>query len=83
MIDLHPSSCNICGGETEYISNAGIYGKEYGSGKCYRHRRRDERRTPAKDGPYDDYISDIKAVLHFGGRYRQRPDGAERRRLAT
>jgi hypothetical protein len=35
MIDLHPTVCNICGGNVIYTSNADIYGKEYGSGKCY------------------------------------------------
>jgi len=35
MIDLHPTRCNICGGHVVFISNAAIYGKEYGSGKCY------------------------------------------------
>lgn len=27
--------CNICGGEVIYTSNADIYGRKYGSGKCY------------------------------------------------
>lgn len=36
MIDLHPTVCNICGGKVLYTSNADIYGREYGSGKCYR-----------------------------------------------
>ena len=35
MIDLHPTRCNLCGGRVLFISNAVIYGKEYGSGKCY------------------------------------------------
>lgn len=35
MIDLHPTRCNICGGHVVFTSNATIYGKEYGSGKCY------------------------------------------------
>lgn len=35
MIDLHPTKCNICGGHVVFTSNAAIYGKEYGSGKCY------------------------------------------------
>ena len=30
-----PKICNLCGGEVRYTSNAEIYGKEYGSGKCY------------------------------------------------
>jgi hypothetical protein len=34
-IDLCPTKCNICGGKVVYTSNAEIYGKEYGSGKCY------------------------------------------------
>lgn len=35
MIDKYPKVCNICGGKVIYTSNADIYGKEYGSGKCY------------------------------------------------
>ena len=36
MIDLYPKTCNLCGGRVEFTSNAIIYGREYGSGKCYR-----------------------------------------------
>jgi len=35
MIDLYPKKCNICGGKVIYIDNVVIYGKPYGSGKCY------------------------------------------------
>ena len=35
MIDLYPTKCNLCGGAVVYISNSKIYGREYGSGKCY------------------------------------------------
>lgn len=35
MPDLHPKRCNLCGGSVVYISNAAVYGREYGSGKCY------------------------------------------------
>lgn len=35
MIDLQPTKCNICNGDVIYTSNKIIYGKEYGSGKCY------------------------------------------------
>lgn len=35
MVDLYPTVCNLCGGKVLYISNSQIYGKEYGSGKCY------------------------------------------------
>jgi hypothetical protein len=35
MIDLYPTCCNLCGGEVVFTSNAKIYGREYGSGKCY------------------------------------------------
>jgi len=38
MIDLQPTKCNLCGGKIEYISNARIYGRAYGSGYCYRCR---------------------------------------------
>lgn len=34
-VDLHPTICNICGGEVEYIENSKIYGRSYGSGWCY------------------------------------------------
>ena len=34
-IDLHPTKCNLCGGKVIFTSNSKIYGKEYGSGKCY------------------------------------------------
>lgn len=34
-IDLHPKRCNLCGGAVAYVSNAKIYGKQYGSGYCY------------------------------------------------
>ena len=34
-INLHPTECNLCGGKVVFVSNAGIYGKEYGSGYCY------------------------------------------------
>lgn len=35
MIDLYPKICNLCEGRVEFISNARIYGKQYGSGYCY------------------------------------------------
>lgn len=35
MIDKYPTTCNLCGGKVIYTSKAQIYGKEYGSGKCY------------------------------------------------
>ncbi len=35
MINLYPTKCNLCGGVVVYISNSKIYGREYGSGKCY------------------------------------------------
>lgn len=34
-INLYPTECNICGGKVIYVSNAKIYGKQYGSGYCY------------------------------------------------
>lgn len=34
-VDLHPTKCNLCGGKVIFTSNAMIYGKDYGSGKCY------------------------------------------------
>ena len=38
MINLQPTECNLCGGAVEYVSNAAIYGRKYGSGYCYRCR---------------------------------------------
>lgn len=35
MINVHPEICNLCGGKVIYTSNKNIYGREYGSGKCY------------------------------------------------
>lgn len=35
MVDLYPRKCNLCGGDVIYTSNSRIYGREYGSGKCY------------------------------------------------
>lgn len=34
-MDLYPTICNLCGGKVIYTSNSVIYGREYGSGKCY------------------------------------------------
>lgn len=34
-VNTRPTICNICGGEVIYTSNKIIYGREYGSGKCY------------------------------------------------
>lgn len=34
-VNLYPTRCNLCGGKVIYTSNSTIYGKEYGSGKCY------------------------------------------------
>lgn len=35
MINLYPTKCNLCGGPVAYVSNAVVYGREYGSGWCY------------------------------------------------
>ncbi len=35
MINLQPTVCNICNGHVIYTDNSVIYGKPYGSGKCY------------------------------------------------
>lgn len=35
MIDKYPKTCNLCGGSVIFTSNAVIYGREYGSGRCY------------------------------------------------
>lgn len=34
-MDLHPKVCNLCKGRVVYCSNSKIYGREYGSGRCY------------------------------------------------
>lgn len=33
--EKRPKKCPYCGGEVKYTSNAEIYGKEYGNGRCY------------------------------------------------
>ncbi len=33
--EKYPQKCPFCGGKVQYTSNAEIYGKEYGNGKCY------------------------------------------------
>lgn len=35
MMNLHPTICNLCGGKVIFTSNILVYGKNYGSGKCY------------------------------------------------
>lgn len=30
-----PTKCRYCGGDVVFTSNAEIYGREYGNGKCY------------------------------------------------
>lgn len=35
MVDLQPQKCNLCDGKVVYVSNAKIYGRQYGSGYCY------------------------------------------------
>lgn len=36
MVDLHPKTCNLCGGKVILCSNARVYyGRTYGSGLCY------------------------------------------------
>lgn len=34
-MEKHPTICNLCGGKVIFTSNSNIYGREYGSGKCY------------------------------------------------
>lgn len=34
-MEKYPKVCNICGGKVLYTNNSIIYGKPYGSGKCY------------------------------------------------
>ena len=35
VFEKHPKICHFCGGNVELTSNAKVYGKEYGNGKCY------------------------------------------------
>ncbi len=35
MINLYPQKCNLCGGPVIYTNNAAVYGRKYGSGRCY------------------------------------------------
>lgn len=34
-VNVYPKVCNLCGGKVIYTSNVKVYGREYGSGKCY------------------------------------------------
>lgn len=34
-MNLHPTICNLCGGRVIFTSNTLVYGRSYGSGKCY------------------------------------------------
>lgn len=34
-VNLHPKTCNLCGGDVIFTSNAVIYQREYGSGMAY------------------------------------------------
>lgn len=34
-MEKHPKKCNLCGGEVIFTDNSVVYGKKYGSGKCY------------------------------------------------
>jgi len=31
----YPTTCNLCGGNVLLVDNRRVYGKNYGSGKCY------------------------------------------------
>ena len=35
MYELSPRKCHICGGRVEFVSNDVVYGRCFGSGKCY------------------------------------------------
>ena len=89
MIDLHPTICNICGGEVIFTSNSAVYGKEYGSGKCYlckncgaytgthRPRPRDALGLLA-----DEKMRKGKVMCHelFDARWRGKPKAQKKRR---
>lgn len=34
-MNKRPTTCNLCGGKVKYVSNAEIYGRQYGSGFAY------------------------------------------------
>lgn len=35
LINEYPNVCNKCGGKVVFIDNKQVYGRSYGSGKCY------------------------------------------------
>lgn len=35
MINEYPTTCNLCGGKVIFTDNKEVYGRSYGSGKCY------------------------------------------------
>lgn len=35
VVNKRPTKCNLCGGAVKYVSNAEIYGRQYGSGYAY------------------------------------------------
>ena len=89
MIDLHPTTCNICGGDVIFTSNSVVYGREYGSGKCYlcqncgaytgTHRPRPRE---ALGLLADERMRKGKVMCHklFDARWRGKPKAQKKRR---
>ncbi len=70
-VDLHPTVCNLCGGEVEYIENYKVYGQSYGSGWMYRCKKCDARVGTHKPHPTealgilsDSYMQKAKKMCH-------------------
>lgn len=66
-----PTICRYCGSEVVFTSNAEIYGKEYGEGKCYlcRNRRAFVGVHPGTDKPLgtlaDEELRRWRKAAHF------------------
>ena len=66
-----PTVCRYCGGKVVYTSNAEIYGREYGEGKCYlcRNCRAFVGVHPGTDEPLgtlaDDELRQWRKTAHY------------------
>ena len=88
MIDLQPTQCNLCGGTVEYISNARIYGRTYGSGRCYHCRNcgayvgtHEKRPTVAFGILADEEMRKWKVKCHgvFDSLWQSKPENERQR----
>ena len=89
MIDIHPTICNICGGKVVFSSNSVIYGREYGSGKCYICQNCGAYTGTHKPRPRealgllaDEKMRKGKVMCHklFDARWRGKPKAQKKRR---